>query len=78
MYFKELIHIPEIYRALFAHKSVTFSTTLNIYINASTLSDRDSATFKMASALAFAFARIAFASPDERQKIGLENIYKPG
>ena len=33
-----------------------------------TLSDRDSATFKMASALAFALASIAFASPGGREK----------
>ena len=32
----------------------------------STFSDKDSAIFKMASALAFAFARIAFASPKEK------------
>lgn len=42
-----------------------------------TLSDRDSATFKMASALAFALASIAFASPGKEQKRKQEGLRIP-
>ena len=42
-----------------------------------TFRDRDSATFKMASALAFALASIAFASPGEEQKKTQEGLRIP-